>query len=77
MLLGHLEQISVARPLEIKPIEVLEINKIKLDRNCNNNNDKCLPGVDLNHLPKDRLLKGQTLLTEEYDVFSKSENVIG
>ena len=45
-----------------------------MDQNCNKNNDKWLPGVDLNHLPEDQRLKVQELLNEECDVFLKSEN---
>ena len=56
-LLGHLEWISVAIPSEIKHIQVLEVNETKLDQICNNDNDKCLPGVDLSLLPEDQRLK--------------------
>ena len=45
------------------------VNKIKLDQNCDNNNNKWLPGVDLNYLPEDQHLKVQKLLTEECEAF--------
>ena len=62
--------------LIIKLIQVPEVNKIKLDQNCDNNNN-WLPGVNLNHLPEDQHLKVQKLLTKECEAFLKSENDIG
>ena len=72
-IIGQLELISVAAPLEIKQGKLPEVNEIKI---CEDS-PKWLPNVDLNHLPEDLRVRMQKLLTEQCDVLLKSDNEIG
>ena len=53
-LMGNLERVATAIPLELKPIESpSDVSKIEVDIEARTNETKWLPGVDLSHLPED------------------------
>ena len=54
-LMGNLERIATAIPLELKPIEIpAVVSKIEVDIEVPKNETKWLPGVDRSHLPEDQ-----------------------
>ena len=77
--LGNLEIVSAAFPIEIKNIRVDDktFDKYKTTEENKNSENKWLPGVDLSHLPNDQRKLVESVLIEECDVFSKNEHDIG
>ena len=54
-LMGNLERIATAIPLELKPIEIpAVVSKIEVDIEVPKNETKWLPVVDRSHLPEDQ-----------------------
>ena len=54
-LMGNLERVATAIPLELKPIKITaDVSKIEVDIEVPKNETKWLPGVDFSHLPKDQ-----------------------
>ena len=78
-LIGSLERVAAAIPLEIKPIEIpADVSNINLDtKNTENTKNNWLPEVDLSHLPDEQRVQVEKVLIENCDVFSKNDLDIG
>ena len=71
-LMGNLERVLTAIPLELKLIEIAAaVSKIEVDIEAPKNKTKWLPGNDLYHLFEDQRV--ENLLLDECDVFSKND----